>query len=470
MLDLLLAALTLSPVDAALNAPTMRGAHVGILAIDAGAGTTIYSRNADDDFTPASTFKLLAGATALARLGPSFTFETTVVTNDPVSQGTLQGDLYLRGGGDAQLSSKDLDAAAAAVSAAGISHVAGSLIGDATRYDAPRYPGGWDIDDLPYDYAAVPSALSFELNAAHVQVLPASAAGVPATLQIHPQSTAFKIENATTTGTRGSDDSTDVTRPWDQPTVVRITGSYPLGAALSDDLAPAVPDPPAYALDAFAQALARHGVTVDGPLRFAPSPDGARTLWSHRSKPLSEILADFWLPSNNLIGEQLLLELGLSYDCGREVCFNRHLDDRDRGIAVEQSWLRSIGIDPAALTIADGSGLSEYDRATPRALTAILEYEWKGPQREAVLAALPLAGVRGTLQHTFAQPPLAGAVFAKTGSTNHSRLLAGFVRTHRGRFIVFALMINNWMDASTDAMKALDDVRAKILQWLISSY
>jgi D-alanyl-D-alanine carboxypeptidase/D-alanyl-D-alanine-endopeptidase (penicillin-binding protein 4) len=465
--SLLLAALALTPADMALNAATLRGAHVGILAVDAATGKTLYERDATDDFIPASTFKLIVGSAALARLGAGFSFVTSVVTNDAISQETLEGDLYLRGGGDAQLAPADLDAAAAAVSAAGIAHVAGSLIGDASRYDAPRYPGGWAIDDVPYEYAAVPNALSFDLNEAHVRVAPGSSAGAAAMLQIQTQSGAFKIENAVVTGARGTDDTTDLERPWDRPDVVRVTGSYPVGLPLSDDLEPAVPDPGAYALDAFRQALVRHGVTVDGISRFAPAPETPRILWSHKSKPLSQVLADFWLPSKNLIGEQLLLELGKSFDCAR--CARSAQDDRSKGIAAEQRWLQSIGVDPTALTIADGSGLSTYDRVTPRALVTILQADWRGTYRDAVLAALPLSGVRGTLETTFTQAPLAGAVYAKTGTSNHSRLLAGYLKNQSGRTIVFAMMVNDWMDDSSDAMKALNNVRAKILTWLISS-
>jgi D-alanyl-D-alanine carboxypeptidase/D-alanyl-D-alanine-endopeptidase (penicillin-binding protein 4) len=452
-------------IESALDAPTLAGAHAGVLAVDAENGTVLYARNADDDFVPASTLKLVVGSAALARLGATFTFATSVEAAGSIAGGTLDGDLYLRGGGDAQLSPADLDAAAAAVAAAGVRRVAGALVGDASRYDAPRYPPGWSIDDIPYEYAAVPSALSLGLNVAHVRVLPGDAAGAPAILRVRPQSGAFTVENAALTGAPRVTDSTDLERPWDRPQTIRVVGTYPLGAPLSDDLEPAVPDPAAYAADLFLQALAARGVTVDAGVRFGGTPAGATLVWTHRSKPLGALLRDFWPPSTNLIGEQLLEELGAQAP-HRGVLPGS--DVRERGIAVENDWLHSIGVDAKTLTIADGSGLSEYDRVTPRALVTILNADWHGPARDTVMAALPVAGASGTLRSTFAAPPLEGAVYAKTGTTNHARLLAGYARTQRGRTVIFALMINDWMDGSANAPTALDAARAKILRALVT--
>ncbi len=457
-----------SDIDAALTSPTLRGAHVGVLAIDADTGAVLYARNADDDFVPASTLKLIVGSAALSRLGPSFTFMTDVDATGTIEGGTLNGDLYLRGGGDAQLSDADLDAAAAAVQSAGVRHVSGALIGDATRYDAPRYPLGWAIDDIPYEYAAVPGALCVDLNVAHLRVGPGDAPGVPAILRWLPASGTFAVENATVTGARGSRDETDLERPWDRPRAIRVTGSYPLGAPLSDDLEPAVPDPAAYTVDLFLRALEAHGVTVGDGIAFKATPPGARVVWAHRSKPLALVLRDFWPPSRNLIGEQLLEELGTQAGLHRIPGDARGADTRLRGISNEIDWLRSIGVDTTTLTIADGSGLSAYDRVTPRALVTVLQADRSGPQRDTVTNALAVAGVSGTLRSTFSEPPLAGAVYAKTGTTNHARLLAGYARTRSGGTVTFALMVNDWMDATAGAAESLDTARAAVLTAIVT--
>ena len=130
-------------VDTALEAPALRGAYVGLLAIDTVRRTVLYSRNADDAFTPGSTFKLLVGSAALQNLGPDFRFVTTLSSDVPPKDGILSGDLYLRGGGDAQLSAADLHAAALAASRTGIRRVDGAVVVDDSHDDAQRFaPGG----------------------------------------------------------------------------------------------------------------------------------------------------------------------------------------------------------------------------------------------------------------------------------------------------------------------------------------
>ena len=282
-------------VEAALRAPTLAGAHVAILALDTQTGNVLYARNADDDVVPASTLKLLVGYVALLRLGPQFAFTTEVVAARPVENGVLNGNLYLRGGGDPELSLADLNAAASAVAGAGIRRVTGTVAGDSSRYAATRYPGGWNVDDVPYEYAAVPSALSVGLNVAHVRVVPGTASGQPTTLQIQPRDAGMAIENDSVTGAAGTPDTIDVMRPWDRPGVLVVTGSYPAGAPPSDDLEPALVDPPEAALRLFAQALTAHDVTVANT-SLATAPAGATVLWSHPSKPLRLLLRDFLAP------------------------------------------------------------------------------------------------------------------------------------------------------------------------------
>jgi len=165
-------------------------------------------------------------------------------------------------------------------------------------------------------------------------------------------------------------------------------------------------------------------------------------LWRHDGEPLAQLLADMWLPSDNLIAEELLREI--------DVAANMRAGTREGGAALERTWLRNFGIDPATLTIVDGSGLSQYNRVTPRALVAILLHDWRGPQRSVVLSALPVAGVRGDLRNAMLGTAAAGHVFAKTGSMMHVRGLAGYVATKSHGTVVFALSIDDWIGTDAD--------------------
>ncbi|MFN2448833.1 MAG: D-alanyl-D-alanine carboxypeptidase/D-alanyl-D-alanine-endopeptidase [Candidatus Baltobacteraceae bacterium] len=444
-------------IDAILKAPTLRGAQIGFYAIDTVRHATIYSRNADEEFMPASNFKLLVGSTAVQKLGTSFSYVTRVSADGPPAGGTIRGNVYLRGGGDALLRSGDLDAAAAALAAQGVRRIQGDVVTDATHFDSQAYGYGWSWDDLPYYYAPVVTALELEDGVAHVTMIPGAKVGDPIDLRVWPQSDAYTIDNQITTGPAGSKDTSDIVRPWENfSTTIRLTGSYPLGAKESGDIVPAVPDPQAYAGDVFLRALRAHGVTVSGAVRKGERPANAQELWTHRSEQLPQLLQDFWYPSDNLMGELLLKEVGAaqSGEPGTD----------EKGRAAETALLRAAGVDPATVTISDGSGLSQYDRITPRDFVAILQYDWNSPQRDVILNALPISGKRGTLGRAYLGTPAQDKVFAKTGSINHVRTLSGYVQTRTHGPVTFSLLFNQWMgeDAATGAAD-LAKVRAALL-------
>jgi serine-type D-Ala-D-Ala carboxypeptidase/endopeptidase (penicillin-binding protein 4) len=421
-----------------LNAPTLRAAQVGFIIQDTVRGVTLYSQNADQDFMPASNFKLLVGSAALQRLGTSFVYTTSVTADAPPQGGVIHGNVYLHGGGDALLTAKDLDDAAAALAAAGIRRVDGAVVTDATRFDSQRYGYGWSWDDLPYYYAPVVTALELEDGVAHAFMSPGASVGAPVGLRVWPESGTFTIDNEMTTSAADKKDTSDLSRVWNKPATIDLTGTYPLGAKESGDLRPAVPDPESYAGDVFSRALNAHGITVANGLKSGKMPANATQLWSHNSEPMPQLLADFWYPSDNLMGELFLKELGVVQ--GGEPGSDAN------GRILEQAYLKSIGVDPFTVTISDGSGLSQYDRITPHDLLMILQADWNSPNRNVVLDALPVSGVRGTLKNAYLKTPAEHMVFAKTGSISHVRTVSGYVITKTHGPVTFSFMVNQWMD------------------------
>ncbi|HLY04000.1 MAG TPA: D-alanyl-D-alanine carboxypeptidase/D-alanyl-D-alanine-endopeptidase [Candidatus Cybelea sp.] len=442
-------------VDAALEAPALRGAYVGLLAIDTVRGTVLYSRNADDEFTPGSNFKLLVGSAALHYLGADFRFVTTLSRDVPPKDGVVLGNLYLHGGGDAHLSAADLRAAALAAFSTGIRRVDGGVIVDASHDDAQGFAPGWTVDDLPYEYAALVSGLELEDGVVHVYVSPGAAVGAPVRLRVEPASGAFTVENRAVTGVARSEDTTDVVRPLGSQRI-EIVGSYPAGAPESDDLEPSVPDPALYAGDVLLRALGDAGISVAGGVRGGVAPRSASVLWRLESAAMPQLLSEFWLPSDNLMGELFLKELGAAR-VGEPGNFAN-------GIAVEREYLQSLGIDPSTVSMTDGSGHSAYDRITPRDLVTILQSDWNGAQRSIVMDALPEAGVRGTLKDAFPGTLLDGKVFAKTGTHRHARTLAGFLQTGDHGPVTFTLLVNDWLgDDRPDGSAQLRAAQAALL-------
>ncbi|MEA2720114.1 MAG: hypothetical protein QOJ39_1978, partial [Candidatus Eremiobacteraeota bacterium] len=388
------------------------------------------------------------------------------------------GELVLRGGGDPFLNAADLDAAAEAVARAGIARVARGVAIDDSRYETPGYPPGWSWDDFPFAYAPVVSALSFEENVVHLTVTPGPAAGAPATVSAAPfgvvaappdgcqPGVGVRLVPNVLTGAASAKDTADVER--DRAGCIQVTGTIPLGAQ-PDAIDAAVVSPAAYAHDAFAAALARRGVAVSEPPAApapwpaalehrtvpAPSPRAA-VLWAHDSQPLRDTLADMWVPSDNLVAELLLRELGFARSGAPGTT--------EHGVAFEKNWLRALGVDADALAIADGSGLSGYDRITARDLVTVLRHDWNGPYRALVLDDLPVAGVSGTLKSAFKGTPAEKRVFAKTGTISHVSTLAGYAANRRHGAVIFAFQVDDWAGGAG----ALRELRGRVLSLLVT--
>lgn len=181
---------------------------------------------------------------------------------------------------------------------------------------------------------------------------------------------------------------------------------------------------------AFRDALRAAGIAVAGGVTTGRADAEAFPLASVNSPTLAAIVRSMDLQSDNFTAELLLKELGaVAGDRGTTVA----------GAAVVTRQLAAADVPLAGVRIADGSGLSALDRLTPNALVAILEAAWATPQvRTRFLAALPVAGVSGTLRDRMRRPPALGNVLAKTGTTSGASALSGFVR---GRY-VFAVLQN----------------------------
>src|SRR5580704_13794165 len=162
------------------SAPASKG-EWGLLIVDAESGETLFEQNADRYFLPASNMKLFSTALALAKLGPDFRFRTTLETRGTISdEGILAGDVVLVGRGDPNLSNrrfpyelkeefdgppeKALAQLADALVAKGVKEISGDVVGDDSYFPRERYPNGWEIDDMVWEYGAAISAIVVDDN------------------------------------------------------------------------------------------------------------------------------------------------------------------------------------------------------------------------------------------------------------------------------------------------------------------
>jgi D-alanyl-D-alanine carboxypeptidase/D-alanyl-D-alanine-endopeptidase (penicillin-binding protein 4) len=186
------------------------------------------------------------------------------------------------------------------------------------------------------------------------------------------------------------------------------------------------------AATAFRDALRKAGIAVDGPVRTAVAEEWSELLGSVLSPTLGAMVRFMDRESDNFTAEMLLKQLGLTeLDRGTSAA----------GATVVMQTLAAAGVPMTGVRIVDGSGLSRLDRLTANALGGLLKVAWADPVvRPALLSALPVAGVNGTLQHRLLKPPARGRVLAKTGTTDTASSLSGYVS---GRY-AFAVVQNGY--------------------------
>lgn len=183
-------------IAAAINLPAeVKVAHVGVLVRSLSTNKQIYALNPDKPLTPASTTKVVTAFTALSELGADFKIRTMLAAIDKPKDGTIAGDLYVKGYGDPFLSSAEIDALADQLIASGIKQIDGNIVGDGTyfddKYDRTEYSGDEDeVENIPPI-----SALSVESNRFSVVVTAPQTPGQPVTVQTFPHSAGFDLVN-----------------------------------------------------------------------------------------------------------------------------------------------------------------------------------------------------------------------------------------------------------------------------------
>jgi D-alanyl-D-alanine carboxypeptidase/D-alanyl-D-alanine-endopeptidase (penicillin-binding protein 4) len=175
--------------------------------------------------------------------------------------------------------------------------------------------------------------------------------------------------------------------------------------------------------------------------------------------PLPEMLAT--LPAPDLIADMKIINKK-SQNVYSDLMLRRLARLAGSGsIADGQAALRAVmaqaGLPADSFTFADGSGMSSYNRITPRAATRLLIWATQQPWGEAWRNTLPIAGVDGTLRNRFKDSGLQGKLFAKTGSLNAARALSGYLVTRSGRTLAFSAIANDMPDGADARATAVVD-------------
>ncbi len=444
-----------SAIGAALAGHTRSGGW-GAIIVSLTRGDTLFSQNADAMMQPASTMKMYTSSVALDQFGSDFTFRTPVLRDAAIGpDGSLNGNLYLRGVGDPSLGSRfwhddqPMEALAKEIAAAGVKRVHGDIVGDATAFDDKLVPDGWKTSYLGAAYAARVSALSLNENLVWVVVEPNNG---KAQVTLDPATTAIPVENTVSLSGGSGGRISAVRRPDGSISVRGSIGrnSGPLRYSLVVD------NPALFTTGALRAALQKEGIVVDGQTRLGPTPTGATEFAAISSPPLAQIVGEMDRESINIVAE--LLFRATAHAALKQI------GSAESGLAHLREFMqRKVGASPSVVNVADGSGLSLNDSVTARSMVELLGYAHKAEWGPTFHAALPVEGESGTLKRHGKGAPSRGNLHAKTGTTNTVAALGGFVTAKNGEVLAFSLIYNGadrW-----NAKAAMDQIGATMAEF-----
>ena len=459
----------------------------GLLIMDAKNGEILFAQNADRYFVPASNMKLFTTALALATLGPEYRFRTTLEAKETVpADGKLDGSLYFVGRGDPNLSNRkfpfdgkeEFDGPpekivmelADQLIAAGVKEISGDVVGDDSYFPRERYAGGWEIDDMVWEYGAPVSAIIVDDNTTALTLTPGEGAGAPVQAEVAPATPDFRVNNLVTTS--AAEVKSDLTLKREPGSnVVTVLGTLP-AKSKPRKLLLAVQEPALHAAAMLKRLLEERGVKVDGVARAQSSAADAAdaqnrvTLATHTSVPLGDAIKLVNKISQNLHTESLLRtsaqEACLHPAAGSAVQNCSALTSEDYA-AFAAKFYAEAGIAAGDVVQSDGSGLSRHDLATPRAFVALLQYAAKQTWFSEFYNSLPVAGLDGTLEDRLKNSSATMRIHAKSGSLEHVRTRSGYAELPNGRRLIFSFMSNNMGSKGHEATDALDAMSAAMI-------
>ena len=411
----------------------LRRMRVGVRVIEAKTGRLFYSARDATLMDPASNQKVLATTTALMRLGADWRFRTELTGLKPTPDGTIVGDVYLRGNGDPTFRSGDLDALANALVRRGVRTIAGAVVADPRRIGADEAIAdaeGSDAEPVDATEDTPPGKLSprVPLVVNHglmlIRVRPGAEPGAHAEVSTTPADPSFVIHNGAVTKAKSRSRVT-----------VRLSVN---GSRIQIDVAGRVaaqhggivfrrrvPHQALYAASLMRASLQSAGITVRDDARVAPTPTQKAghvlpLLALHESAPLGILLRKINKDSDNDYAERVLEAAGAEVYGGAPT--------GDKGVRLLREVIGELGLPPGSYVPKNGSGLGHANRITADAMSTLLRTLYLDPRvGPEILQSLSVGGVDGTTRNRFKGTIAAERVRAKTGTLHGKSCLSGLV-------------------------------------------
>jgi D-alanyl-D-alanine carboxypeptidase/D-alanyl-D-alanine-endopeptidase (penicillin-binding protein 4) len=443
-------------LEQALKASGIPADSVAIVVQDVTAERPALSHNAERPMHPASVMKLVTTYAGLEMLGTAYTWNTEAYALGPVRDGTLEGDLLIRGQGDPKLTLENFWLFLRAIRARGIREIRGDLVLDRSYYGFEAGdPGRFDNEPTQV-YNTLPDPLLINYKAVRLTFVP-DPDHHRVRILTEPALNEVEVVNKLVLDNAACADWRARMRPEVRAdaSFARLMFSGQMSAQCGEQsrhysfLSPQI-----YAGSVFRSLWSELGGRFGGQVREGAAPASARALVIQPSPPLAEIVRDINKFSNNTMARQLFLTLGVAAFGAPAT-----LEKSDRALRL---WLAQKQLDLPDLVMENGSGLSRVERISARGLAALLRAAWRSPAMSEFVSSMPVVGVDGTQRRRAHGLPYAGRAHIKGGTIDGVRAMAGYLVDVNARRWIVVCMINHPKAYNGNAHPFFD----RVLQWV----
>ena len=461
-------------VSEMLRASNMPDAALGVAVVRLSDGKLVWAQYPNQSMQPASTMKVLTAIVGLDKLGPAYRSRAALLASAPVVEGTLRGDLTLRGEGNTDITWEDFQRMLQSLRYKGIREIAGNLIVDRTFFSPARLDVGVPpFDETPeFRYNVIPDALLINMNLAQFDI---ESTGDTFQMRLTPGLQGVKVISNMSLVERACEKWED---GWKIPSVVNagpddlriyLEGEFPKNCTTTTNLN--VVDRAEFTARLFRQLWRDLGGTFKGDVVELQAPTGegtappqqplsplVRILAEHRARPLAEVSRNINKVSDNTITRIIFLTLGTDLVSKAlalpvaEVPF----PTLSRAESEIKDWLKQRGIETEGIVLDNGSGLSRSERISPLQLARVLQAAYRSKWAPEFLSTLPIVAVDGSMRNRLKDSPAAETARVKTGGLRNVVSVAGYVTNTVGEVHAVVGMVNDDRVARAGGRAMLD--------------
>lgn len=449
--------------------PHLASATWGFYALNLSNNKIEAEHNAQINLVPASVMKSITTATALELLGPEFKYSTKIYIRGEISsEGILNGDLIIRGGGDPTLGSEAnsgrcesciVNEVITMLQKQGIRLIAGDILADDSYFEAKMTPGGWNFSDIGNRYGASPSGLSFSDNTLWF-IFQSGRDGSKAEYKtVRPFIPGMTVFSDVYAG--GAGDNAYVFGA-EYSNHRYISGSITPNKS-NFEVKASMPDPPYVLAYTFYRLLNENGIYVTGlphnttqsriPVNY--NDPLIKQIGAFASPRLQDIISVTNKTSNNLYAEHLHKTLSaVRKGIGQNAASND---------IINKFWVEK-GVQDPQFFITDGSGLSRSNAMSPAAIVQVFKVMNQSKYKKEYYESMSIAGVDGTLKNLCIGTKAANNVHAKSGTMSRIKAYAGYVDTRSGQRIAFCIIANNYSCSTSTVVDKMERLMVKMAE------